>query len=258
MELEEKLEQLPWLNDRIILLTHTGSKAYGTFVEGKSDIDYKGVCIPPEEYYLGLDRFDNFDSTGGKNFKTKEGQVDVTVIHISKFVRDALVGVPNNLEILFTDPQDILRVNDFGRELITHRQDFLSKAIKHKFGGYAHSQVKKLQIKNSNGTGRQDLIEKFKYDTKFASHAVRLLTAAIEILTTGTFTTKRPNAKELLAIRNGKYTEDEIMKIILDLDVELEELYTKTNKVPHTPDYSKINKWLVDLNKRAITTTWEG
>jgi predicted nucleotidyltransferase len=123
-----------WLDRRTILITITGSFAYGTNVE-TSDKDYRGVCIPPKEYFLGLNRFNEYNTTGGKNFKNTKDDIDIAVSHISKFVLDAMSGVPNNIEILFTRPEEIIKINPFGKELISHREDFLSKALKHKFGG---------------------------------------------------------------------------------------------------------------------------
>lgn len=247
--------QVDWLGRRTILLTVTGSYAYGTNTE-TSDKDYKGICIPPEEYYFGLKSFNEYNTTGGKNFKNTKDDVDINIIHINKFVKDAMSGVPNNIEILFTRPQEILRINNYGQELLSIRHGFLSKALKHKFGGYAYSQIQKLKLKNSNGTGRQDLIERFGYDTKFAMHSIRLLTSAIEILKTGDFNTYRSNRKDLLDIRNGKYTLDQILSMVEDYDKELNELYDTSKEVPYTPDYNKINSWLIDLNRRALREEW--
>lgn len=255
IENHELPENMKWLEDRTILLTMTGSHAYGTNTE-TSDIDYKGVCIPPEEYYFGLKTFNDYNTTGGKNWKNTKDDIDVSIMHMNKFVADAMQGVPNNIEILFVNPEHILFKNKFGDELISHRNDFLSKALKHKFGGYAFSQIQKLKAKNSNGTGRQDLIDKFGYDTKFGSHAVRLMTSAIEIMKTGNFKTFRTNHKELVDIRNGKYNLGDLLIYIEDLDKELNELYETSTVIPHRPDYDKINTWLIDLNKRAMLGEW--
>jgi predicted nucleotidyltransferase len=243
---------MKWLKERMILLTVAGSRAYGTNVEG-SDVDYKGVCIPPEEYYFGLETFAEYANTDGKNWSDAK---DLSISHVNKFVANAMKGVPNDIEILFVRPEDIAYKNKYGEELISHRHDFLSKAIKHKFGGYTHSQIQKLLVKNSNGTGRVDLIERFGFDTKFAMHAVRLLTSGIEILKTGDFATYRGNRDFLLDIRNGWFTLEQIILIINDLDEELTSAYENCTCLPHSPDYHKINSWLINLNKRALSKEW--
>jgi hypothetical protein len=248
-------DDVKWLDHRTILLAVTGSTAYGTNTP-TSDKDYKGVCIPPEDYYYGLHTFNDYNTTGSKNWKNTKDDVDVSIMHVNKFVMDCMAGVPNNIEILFTNPEHILKCNYFGKILIKNRRDFLSKALKKKFGGYANGQVALLKTKKSNGTGRVDLIEKYGYDTKFGSHAVRLLTSAIDILETGNFTTYRPNRQELLNIRNGKFTLDELLLYIEKLDREMQEACEKCKVLPELPDYDKINKWLIELNKEAMEKMW--
>lgn len=243
---------LTWLEDRTIILAPTGSHAYGTNT-AESDRDYKGVCIPPIDYYLGLESFNEYNTSGGKNFKNTKDDVDVSIMHINKFVQDAMQGVPNNIEILFVRPGDYLKVTDLGQVLIDNRHLFLSKQIKNKFGGYARSQLMKLKNKKSNGTGRQDLIDKYQFDTKFAMHSVRLLTSAIEILESEDFSTYRSNRQLLLDIRNGKYTFDEVIEMIKHYDNELKQVL-EVSGLPDKPDYKTINKMLIDINKNTL---WE-
>jgi len=249
-KLELDKSNLEWLEERTIILSPTGSYAYGTNTE-TSDKDYKGVCIPPIEYYLGLESFNEYNTSGGKNFKNTKDDVDVNIIHINKFVKDAMQGVPNNIEILFVRQKDYLKVTPLGQILIDNRHLFLSKQIKKKFGGYAYSQIQKLKNKQSNGTGRQDLIEKFGYDTKFFMHSIRLLTSAIEILETGDYSTFRSNRKLLLDCRNGKYSFEEALEMIDMYDNQLK-LALEKSQLPETPDYKKINQLLIEINRQGI------
>lgn len=241
----------PWIEKRTILLAPTGSYAYGTNTD-ESDQDYKGICIPPIDFYLGLNSFNEYNNSGGKNFKNTKDDVDISIIHINKFVKDAMKGVPNNIEILFVRKEDYLKVTPLGQKLIDHRYLFLSKQIKNKFGGYAYSQLMKLKQNKSNGSARQELVEKFGYDTKFAMHSVRLLTSAIEILETGDFSTYRPNRKELLEIRNGRYGFEEIVEMIEELDHKLQ-IVSEKSELPKTPDYEKINQLLIEINTEALS-----
>ncbi|MCY8119567.1 nucleotidyltransferase domain-containing protein [Bacillus spizizenii] len=240
---------LGWLEERTILLAPTGSHAYGTNTDS-SDRDFKGICVPPIEYYFGLESFNEYNNTGGKNFKNTKDDVDISIIHINKFVRDAMQGVPNNIEILFINREDYIKMSFLGELLVDNRHLFLSKNIQKKFGGYAYSQIQKLKAKNSNGVGRQDLIEKFGYDTKFFMHSVRLLTSAIEILETCDFSTHRPNRKLLLDCRNGAYTFEEALEMIEELDNNLKKI-SKRSPLPDKPDYRKVNNLLIEINQKA-------
>jgi hypothetical protein len=80
--------------------------------------------------------------------------------------------------------------------------------------------------KENRNIDRHDLEEKYKMDTKHAAHLVRLLRMGYEILTEGKVLVKRPDAKELLDIRNGKWTYDELIAYAENMDnVVLEEAY---------------------------------
>jgi predicted nucleotidyltransferase len=249
-EVNLKESNLKWLEERTIILAPTGSYAYGTNTEN-SDKDYKGVCIPPIEYYLGLDSFNEYNNSGGKNFRNTKDDVDVTILHINKFVKDAMQGVPNNIELLFLRPEDYLKVTSLGQILIDNRHLFLSKHMEKKFSGYAYSQIQKLKNKKINHTGRQDLVQPFGYDTKFFMHSIRLLTSAIEILETGDFRTYRPNRQLLLDCRNNKYTFEEALNMVEMYQNQLQIALEKSG-LPKTPDYQKINQLLMEINKKGL------
>lgn len=84
--------------------------------------------------------------------------------------------------------------------------------------------------KKNRNVVRSQLEEGFGYDTKHAMHLVRLLRMGKEILTTGEVLVKRPDAQELLAIRNGAWDYDDLVKYAEDMDKEIQEvLYPKTH-----------------------------
>lgn len=247
MDIQKLIPKQPeWLQSHTILLGRVGSHAYRTATE-TSDLDFKGICVPPADYFLGLKSFDGYDKSGGKNFKNQAGDIDISIIHINKFVRDAMVGVPNNIELLFLDDEDYIHTNDYGFELLDVRNHFLSKQIMKKFGGYAKSQAQKMQQLNSNGKARSELVDRYGYDTKFFMHTVRLLQMATEILFTGKMKTKRSNAEFLIALRNGSHTLQEALSFIEELEKQLQDAYKKST-LPERPDEEFINNWLIDFN----------
>ncbi|MCU9612564.1 nucleotidyltransferase domain-containing protein [Caldibacillus lycopersici] len=236
----------PWLAERTILLAPSGSFAYGTNTDS-SDKDYKGICIPPIEFYLGLQSFNEFNTTGGKKYRNTKDDIDVTITHINKFVKDAIKGVPNNLELLFMQTNDYLKVTELGKMLINNRQLFLSKRVYKKYNGYAQSQIKKLSKPHSTHT----IGTEARYDTKMFMHSIRLLTSAIEILETGNFHTYHPKRQLLLDCRNGKYSFSEAMELIQYYDQKLQVAY-RTSSIPEEPDVSQINNLLISINKEAL------
>ena len=126
--------QLDWLPRRTIYLTRHGSHAYGTSLP-TSDLDIRGVAIAPMRYYTGfLDRFEQAESK----------DPDLVVFELRKFFSLAADANPNALEILFTRPEDHLRVTPFGDRLLSIRRMFLSRRVKHTLSGYAISQLKRI------------------------------------------------------------------------------------------------------------------
>lgn len=90
--------------------------------------------------------------------------------------------------------------------------------------------------KKNRNEKRSVLEEQFGYDTKHAMHLVRLLRMGVEALETGVLNVKRPDAQELLAIRNGAWTYEEVVEYAEMMDNKVRvELYPKTS-LPKRPD----------------------
>lgn len=123
---------LKWLQDRTILLVRHGSHAYGLNIEG-SDEDFKGVCVPPKEYFFGFAQ--NFEQAEGKD-------PDLVVYELRKFMRLAADNNPSIIEVLWADP---LICTPEGEMLRDIRYKFLSKAAKHRFSGYAAQQLNRIE-----------------------------------------------------------------------------------------------------------------
>jgi hypothetical protein len=100
--------------------------------------------------------------------------------------------------------------------------------------------------KQNRNPQRAALEEKFNYDTKHAMHLVRLMRQGVEILSGQGVNVKRPDRDDLLAIRNGKLTYDELIALAEDYDRQLDDLYEKSD-LPHAPDVEQINRLLVEV-----------
>lgn len=122
-----------WVKHCTIYETVVGSTAYGTNTP-TSDIDLKGICIPPIEYYFG-----------SRTFEQQEFTADHTVFSLKKFVHLAQDANPNILEMLFTKEEHIKTQTIWGESLRANRDMFLSKKARHTFGGYAHAQLQRIK-----------------------------------------------------------------------------------------------------------------
>ncbi|RYE75405.1 MAG: hypothetical protein EOO74_10075 [Myxococcales bacterium] len=349
---------LPWLRDRTILLVTHGSHAYGLNTP-TSDIDLKGVAIPPREYFLGY--LQRFEQAEGKD------PYDLVVYDIRKFFNLAAECNPNIIEVLWADESTFQILTPAGRRMVEARQLFLSKKARFTFAGYAHAQLKRIQLhhrwlrsppshkptraefslpertlipadqlaaaqaaiqkkldrwnlddmsgldpatrlavqeamaaqlaeiqvtseqlwqsaartlgfdenfialldRERQYTGRQrdweqyqswkenrnpkraELEARFGYDTKHGMHLVRLMRMCKEILETGHVSVKRDDRDELLAIRNGAWSYDQLIAWAAEQEQGMDELYKKA-PLPHAPDRKKLDQLCIDLVEEAL------
>jgi predicted nucleotidyltransferase len=111
--------------------------AYGTNGPS-SDIDVKGVFMAPSEYVLG---FQNKIQQLDKGF---EGY-DVCMYDLKRFFELAIDSNPNMIEIPFVDESDWLLSSKVWEEIVSNRGALLSQNAKHRFSGYAVSQLKRIE-----------------------------------------------------------------------------------------------------------------
>lgn len=86
---------------------------------------------------------------------------------------------------------------------------------------------------------RRELEAKAGYDSKHAMHLVRLLRMAVEILESGQVNVHRPDASELLHIRNGGWTYDDLMAHVDSLNERIDQVANVT-VLRKKPDYNGI------------------
>ena len=137
-----------------IIKIRTGSKLYGTYIEGNSDIDHFGVCIPTKDYILGTQKFDmceertNPSSSDKRNTKFDS---DYTCYSLQKYFKLLSDNNPNVLETLFVNKENIIYCDFSGKQILSNKNIFLSKRAYYKFMGYAIAQKRKLITKEPIG-----------------------------------------------------------------------------------------------------------
>lgn len=100
--------------------------------------------------------------------------------------------------------------------------------------------------KKNRNEARAVLEEKYNYDTKHAMHLVRLLRMGVEILSEGQVLVERPDAEELMDIRNGKWTYDEVTEYATMMDAKMGEMYEKSS-LPRAVDRDVVAKIYVNM-----------
>lgn len=105
--------------------------------------------------------------------------------------------------------------------------------------------------KNNRNPDRSKLEEQHGFDSKHGMHLVRLLRMCVEGLTEGTLYVKRPDAQELLDIRNGKMSYDQIIQYAEEQDRFIREKYypeALSKKIlPKSADILRVANLVIDV-----------
>jgi predicted nucleotidyltransferase len=90
--------------------------------------------------------------------------------------------------------------------------------------------------KKNRNEKRSVLEEQFGYDTKHAMHLVRLLRMGAEVLQTGVLQVRRPDAAELLSIRDGAWSYEQVVAYAEDMDRLVREELLQKSILPAKPN----------------------
>lgn len=132
------------LGENIILLGLGGSYSYGTNIES-SDVDCRGVALNSKrEILLG---------NGFEQVENKE--TDTVIYSFTKIVSLLSNCNPNVIEMLGLKPEHYLYISPIGKELLENKKLFLSKKAVNSFGGYANSQLRRLDNKAVRLVGQE-------------------------------------------------------------------------------------------------------
>lgn len=124
------------LNNNIILLTLGGSHAYGTNTPD-SDTDIRGCALNTKQEILTNINFENFVNK----------ETDTVIYSFNKLINLLTNTNPNTIEMLGCKPEHYIYLHPIGKELIDHTHMFLSQKAVYSFGGYAGSQLRRLDNK---------------------------------------------------------------------------------------------------------------
>ena len=245
------------LGSNIILLGLGGSYSYGMNIEGKSDIDIRGVALNSKEEILLLQ---NFGQIVDEN-------TDTTIYSSNKMVNLLCKANPNVMEQLGLNTEHYLYIHPIGQVLLNNSKLFLSKRAVYSFAGYAKEQLKKLDNKSSRSFGEDytGIGRRNRYAAahnklgKYMAHLIRLYYMCFDILENQKIITYREKEHDLLMnIRNGEYLDKNQQPIssFYDLLSELEkrlEYDEKNTSLPETPDYQRINEFRMFVNEKVVT-----
>ena len=110
--------------------------------------------------------------------------------------------------------------------------------------------MKKRLYQGYMGEKRKALVDEFGFDTKNASHLIRLLTMCVEMLRTGElFVYREHDAQTFIDIKKGVWSLEMVSERAEQLFAQIRDEYD-SSPLPEEPDYSKVNEivteWLYD------------
>ena len=91
---------------------------------------------------------------------------------------------------------------------------------------------------------REELVLKYGYDTKFASHLIRLMLEGIELLTTGALEFPLKEKTTILSIKNGNWKVEDIFAYSEYLEHSIEAI-EKKSPLPKKPQIQKIENYCI-------------
>ena len=238
----------PGLGDDCVLHGFRGSVAHGTYEASSTDKDTMAICVPPlDTHYLGLREY---GSRGTKEIK--HAPWDVVIYECRKAVKLLASGNPNVFTLLWLPENLYVKVTDAGRLLLDERDTFVGRQVFYPYIGMARDQFHKMDHFEKHGymgEKRKALVDEFSYDTKNASHLIRLLRTLTEFLSTGHLQADRGgiDATELLDIKHGEWTLERVKTEADRLFNRAEDAFDRST-LPLKPDPGRVN----DLCARVI------
>lgn len=230
--------------DNTVYAVVVGSRLFGTNLDDQADYDELAICIEPPARVFNT-HFHDF-----KRIRRSRDDHDRTTYGLRHFVSLAAKGDPFVLPMLYApnSPEYVLAATDLGNELIENRYRFLSRRLVNSHLGFINSMDTRYLSTHST---RKDLVAHYGYDTKAATHTLRVAYQAVELLTKGRITLPLPaeDRELMISIRLGEISKEQVMAMIARRVATIERVAAHTS-LPERPDHEALNAWVGSLYRR--------
>jgi hypothetical protein len=241
-----------------ILRTVVGSGVHGIAIEGTDDHDEMGVFIEPPTHVIGLRMpVDHYVfRTQPEGARSGPGDTDLVMYSLRKYLRLATKGNPTALLPLYAPREAVLALHPLGAELRALAPAVLSQRAVHRFLGYMDAQRERLlgRGRRSSVPSRPELVARYGYDVKYASHALRLAYQGLEIVRDGRLTLPMPERERqrVLRVKRGDVPAlEDVLREIDEVQTAVRELLSRgRTPLPADPDLNAISEWSVNAHRR--------
>lgn len=240
----------------LILLSEIGSTMHGVSSgDTGDDIDLMGFCIEPPLEVLGLGDFEQYDYRDRRvNERSREGDTDLVVYGLRKWVRLAASGNPTVIMPLFSDSElHIKYIDRFGLRLREEFPRFLSQQAGHRFLGYLDGQLQRYldpdRVDSKHAT-RPELVERYGWDTKTGYHALRLAIQGKQLMDAAhiDLPMRDEDREFLLAVRHGEYSREWVIEET-HRRVDLLKAAIAQSRLPETVDRAEVSVWMTNFQR---------
>lgn len=232
-----------------------GSLSHGTYQPpeegGVDDIDAISIVVPPLDHYFGNAKYHR----RGTLDKSTD-PYDMVYHEFLKFISLLTSQNPNVMNVLWLPEEQYFQITTVGEIIRENREHFLSKKLYNSYVGYAHGQlenIKKDAFEGYMGERRKKLVREYGFDTKKGAHAIRLLRMGQTALLEERIEVVRPDAGELIAIKNGEWSLEEV-KNEADRLFEACKNAREKSDLPEKVDYNRVH----GITVQALVREFEG
>lgn len=241
-----------------ILRTVVGSGVHGIAIAGTDDHDEMGVFIEPPELVIGpFAAQDHYVwRTQPEGARSGPGDTDLVSYSLRKYLRLAVKGNPTALLPLYAPRESVLIETPLGTELRALAPHVLSLHAVRRFLGYMESQRERLLGggKRNRVPNRPELVERYGYDVKYASHALRLAYQGLEVARDAHLTLPMPVAERehVLAVKRGERGAlEDVLEDIRTVQAEIEDLVSSGGSpLPPEADLTTVSDWSLSAHRR--------
>ena len=227
------------------------------------------IVYMDDTYKFIMDNYDKFVHAGLKDrfIGYAVSQKHKMVIKTDKFnemntVLDYLEGLnPRMVVALLQEDKNFIKIMDDYNKNIKIDQKGYTFCFHDNFltvgdinilqNNFVKEAISKIKARIDKATNRTELVLAYGYDVKFGSHLIRLLLEGKELLETGKLVYPLTYAKEILDIKAGKFTVQEVLDKAEMIENDIRSLSEK-NTLRKTADYNFINKMLIQIKMKKL------
>lgn len=238
-----------------IIRVPCGSTLPGLNVPGKDDRDEMGVAIEPIAEAMGFSEFEQYiyrsaaEREGRHDAPSQPGDLDLTIYSLKKFLRLAMQGNPQLVQVFFVPQKMWVSGDARGAHLQELAPLVISKQAGHRYLGYLEAQRQRLLgERGQKKVNRPELEEKYGFDTKYAMHILRLGFQGVELLLTGklSFPMQEKERAFCYATRQGEVPLNDVLTKAGELERTIKDLI-HDGPLNEKPNTEAVEAWMVNM-----------